>query len=125
MSTPEYVKKAQNRYNSKHDLIQLKLPKGTKDRIRAITDESFNAYITKLVLDSLKTPYNATESNEIPLGDKDTVEEERREIKPNIANLYELYNGKLSDIMTQLEIRDKYGNDVLVELLKFYNASKK
>ena len=125
MSTPDYVKKAQNRYNSKFDLVQLKLPKGTKDRIRELTNESFNAYITKLVLDSLKTPYNATESKEIPLCEQDTVKEEKHEIKPNTAQLYEKYKGNLSDIMTQLEIRDKYGNDVLVELLKFYNASKK
>jgi hypothetical protein len=34
-----YVKRAQNNYNSKFDLITLRLPKGTKDRMRQLVGE--------------------------------------------------------------------------------------
>lgn len=39
MALPDYVKRAKNTYNSKFDLIQLKLPKGTKERIKMIIGE--------------------------------------------------------------------------------------
>lgn len=34
MKTPSYVRRAKNNYNAKFDLIQARLPKGTKDRIK-------------------------------------------------------------------------------------------
>lgn len=35
----DYVKRAQNNYNAKFDLITLRLPKGTKDRMRHLVGE--------------------------------------------------------------------------------------
>lgn len=52
MALPQYIKDAQNNYNAKFDIIQLKLPQGTKDRIRAIIgkDGSMTAYCKQSVL---------------------------------------------------------------------------
>ena len=49
-STPEYTKKAINKYNAKFDRVAANLPKGTKDRISKLTGKSCNAYIVELVL---------------------------------------------------------------------------
>ena len=51
--TPEYTKKAINKYNSKFDRIAVNLPIGTKERIKEITGKSCNAYISDLVLSDL------------------------------------------------------------------------
>ena len=54
MSVPKYIKDAQNKYNSKFDLVQVKLPKGTKNRIKSVSDKSLNAFIRDLVLEKLE-----------------------------------------------------------------------
>ena len=51
--TPEYTKKAINKYNSKFDRIAVNLPIGTKERIKELTGKSCNAYISELVLAEL------------------------------------------------------------------------
>ena len=52
--TPEYTKKAIQRYNSKFDRIAVNLPIGTKDRIKELTGLSCNKYISSLVLKDLE-----------------------------------------------------------------------
>ena len=56
--TPEYTKKAIQNYNNKFDRIAVNLPKGTKEKIKALTGKSCNAYVSELVvkdLDSLES----------------------------------------------------------------------
>ena len=57
MATPQYIKNAQNKYNSKFDLVQLRLPKGTKKRIvSALQDgQSIAGYCVQCVLDTLES----------------------------------------------------------------------
>lgn len=40
---------AVNKYNEKFDRIVFNAPKGTKERIKALTGTSCNAYVSKLV----------------------------------------------------------------------------
>ena len=47
--TPEYTKKAINKYNAKFDRVAVNLPKGAKDKIKQLTGLSCNAYINNLV----------------------------------------------------------------------------
>lgn len=56
MSLPKYVKKAQNNYNSKFDLVQIKLPKGTKKKIREIIkeDDTISGFCLKAVLNAIE-----------------------------------------------------------------------
>ncbi len=49
--TPEYTKKAVNNYRQKFDLIQIRLPKGTKERLQ--DKGNINEYICGLVLADL------------------------------------------------------------------------
>ena len=53
-TTPEYTKKAINKYNAKFDRIAVNLPKGTKERIKNLTGESRNAFVSALVLKELE-----------------------------------------------------------------------
>lgn len=55
MSIPQYVKNAQNKYNAKFDIIQLKLPKGTKGRIKNLCgDMSMSEYCKCAVLERIE-----------------------------------------------------------------------
>lgn len=112
MSTPEYVKRANNTYNSKFDIIQVKLDKGTKSRIKAVTNESFNNYIKRLVYSDLESAESANVLLETP-EDINIIAPKKT---PEISGLYEIYKGKLHEFVTQLEIQEKYGNDVLFQL---------
>lgn len=52
--TPEYTKRATANYQAKYDLIQVRFPKGTRERIKEVlTDKSANDYIVDLVLADL------------------------------------------------------------------------
>lgn len=55
MATPKYVKKAHNTYNAKFDLVQIKLPKGTKDRIKSVLNsgQSMSNYCVQAVLNAI------------------------------------------------------------------------
>lgn len=57
MSIPQYIKDAQNAYNAKFDLVQLKLPKGTKERIKAVLEDgqSMAGYCVQAVLVTLES----------------------------------------------------------------------
>ena len=67
MKTPSYIRNAQNRYNAKFDIIQVKLDKGTKERIRSITEESYNEYVKRLIMDDLEQKENGN-AEEFPTG---------------------------------------------------------
>lgn len=52
--TPEYTKKAISNYRDKFDVMQIRLPKGTRDRISALTDMSHNEFISKAVVKEIE-----------------------------------------------------------------------
>lgn len=51
--TPEYTKKAINNYRDKFDFIQIRFPKGTKDRLQSADVGNINDYVVKCVLEKL------------------------------------------------------------------------
>ena len=53
--TPEYTKKAISDYRAKFDVMQIRLPKGTRDRIKALTEESHNDFIVKAVIEKIES----------------------------------------------------------------------
>lgn len=63
MATPQYIKDAQNNYNAKFDLIQIRLPKGTKERIKKITDSSMANFCLDAVMETIES-YEAAERYE-------------------------------------------------------------
>lgn len=64
-TTPEYTKKAINKYNAKFDRIAVNLPKGTKERIKNLTGESCNAFVSALVLKELERLESSSVSGKI------------------------------------------------------------
>ena len=51
---PEYTKRAIERYREKFDRVTVSLEKGTKDRIRQVSDLSVSAFISDLVYRELE-----------------------------------------------------------------------
>lgn len=108
--TPEYTKKAINNYREKFDFIQVRFPKGTKERLKDVGN--INNYIVKCVLDALDASQDAKSADK----SKDARKVPEPNKTPEISGLYEIYKGKLHEFVTQLEIQEKYGNDVLFQL---------
>lgn len=52
-STADYTRRAIDKYRAKFDIIQIKAPKGTKDRITAVSGQSMAAFCLQCVLDRL------------------------------------------------------------------------
>lgn len=52
-STADYTKRAIDKYRSKFDIIQIKAPKGTKERITTLSGQSMAAFCLQCVLDRL------------------------------------------------------------------------
>ena len=61
--TPEYTKRAVNNYRNKFDVIQLRMPKGTRERIEAKTSETLNVYINRLIKNDLERDEPKTSEN--------------------------------------------------------------
>ena len=51
---PEYTKRAIEKYREKFDRVTVALEKGTKDRIRAVSDMSISSFISELVYKELE-----------------------------------------------------------------------
>ena len=52
--TPEYTRRATANYQAKYDLIQVRFPKGTKERIKEVaTEQSVNDYIVNAIIEKL------------------------------------------------------------------------
>ena len=52
--TPEYTKRAAKKYRDKFDILQVRLDKGTKERIKSITSASCSEYVKRLIMDDLE-----------------------------------------------------------------------
>lgn len=137
----KYQKDAQNRYNSKFDIVQARLPKGTKERIQSL-DYTINAFIVEAVetmLKSLETPTApileptesvSTEKETKEVGQMPSLEvmpweegfvdplseseEEKR--KEKIAKFLARKHGDaINDVIIQESIRSDYGMDILIK----------
>ena len=59
--TPEYTRRAVQKYRENKDQINLVLDKGIKARIETLTGEKASAYIKKLVMDDLQRMENGAD----------------------------------------------------------------
>lgn len=71
--TPKYNKRATKNYIAKFDMVSLRLPKGTKERISKQSD-SINKFISDLV---------AAELDRLEQNEKQEPEQEKRETDYN------------------------------------------
>lgn len=124
----KYQKDAQNRYNSKFDIVQARLPKGTKERIQSL-DYTINAFIVEAVetmLKSLETPTAPIlEPTESVSTEKETKEVDQMaavevmpweegytESKPD--PVYEQEMKEVNDVKAKYYVR-KYGESILTD----------
>jgi hypothetical protein len=61
--TPEYTRRAVARYNAKHDRVNILLPLGMRDRVRALGDESLSHLVTRLLTRYLEEAESKTIDN--------------------------------------------------------------
>lgn len=125
----KYQKDAQNRYNSKFDIVQARLPKGTKERIQRL-DYTVNAFIVEaveLMLKSLETP---TAPISEPTESVSQIVEETKEVdqmaavevmpweegytEPKPDKVYEQEIKEVNDVKAKYYVR-KYGESILTD----------
>ncbi len=138
----KYQKDAQNRYNSKFDIVQARLPKGTKERIQSL-DYTINAFIVEAVETMLKSLETPTAPILEPTESVSQIEEETKEVdkmpsvevmpweegfvdplseseeekrKEKIAKfLARKHWDAINDVIIQESIRSDYGMDMLIK----------
>lgn len=137
----KYQKDAQNRYNSKFDIVQARLPKGTKERIQSL-DYTINAFIVEAVetmLKSFETPTAPIlEPTESASTEKETKEvdqmaavelmpweegfvdplsesEEEKRKEKTAKFLARKHGDAINDVIIQESIRSDYGMDMLIK----------
>lgn len=78
--TPEYTKKAINNYREKFDFIQVRFPKGTKEKLEEVGDK--NSFIVNCVLNALDGSQNAGTATKAPEPEKIPEMQKKPEKKP-------------------------------------------
>ena len=141
----KYQKDAQNRYNSKFDIVQARLPKGTKERIQSL-DYTINAFIVEAVetmLKSLEMPtapiLEPTESVSTEKETKETDQmaavelmpweegfvdplsesEEEKKKEKSAKFLARKYGERITDIVIQKDLINTYSVDVFAKAKEY------
>lgn len=125
----KYQKDAQNRYNSKFDIVQARLPKGTKERIQSL-DYTINAFIVEAVENMLKSLETPTAPILEPTESVSQIEKETKEVdqmpsaevmpweegytEPKPDPVYEQEMKEVNDIKAKYYVR-KYGESILTD----------
>lgn len=83
--TPDYILKATKNYRDKHDIIQVRFPKGTREKIEKVAD-NVNGYIVSAVEEKLngkkETTAQRTEKPvEVPKTDNSRIAQLTAEIE--------------------------------------------
>ena len=52
--TPDYTRKAINKYNEKFDRITVNFPKGTKEKIKELTGKTAGGFAVECVINELE-----------------------------------------------------------------------
>ena len=141
----KYQKDAQNRYNSKFDIVQARLPKGTKERIQSL-DYTINAFIVEAVETMLKSLETQTvpilEPTESVSTEKETKEvdqmpslevmpweegfvdplsesEEEKKKEKSAKFLARKYGKQINDIVVQKDLISTYSVDIFAKATKY------
>ena len=95
--TPEYTKKAINNYREKFDFIQVRFPKGTKEKLKEVGDK--NSFIVNCVLNALDGSQNADTDTKTAELEKIPETPKKTEKTPvDLAELQKLFDEKKAEI---------------------------
>ena len=72
--TKSSTRAAIKKYNEKFERMTVRMPKGTRERIKSVTNESYNAYVNRLTLEDLKKVRNTDISREAQREDEELEE---------------------------------------------------
>lgn len=62
--TKTSTRAAIKKYNEKFERMTVRMPKGTRERIKSVTNESYNAYVNRLIFEDLEKVQNIDISRE-------------------------------------------------------------
>ena len=98
-NTPEYTRKAVDNYRKKFDIMQLRLPKGTRERIEKQADKVHDFVVTCVLsaLERLEAPTEHDEMHQI-----DPLDEQSEETTQEEQNQEELANNDIKANPTTL-----------------------
>lgn len=99
--TPEYVRKATAKYQANYDLIQVRFPKGTRERIQKAAKDSCNAYISSVVLADLERLENA--------GKESITKEQREPLKADKKEMEKAEFDELNEMIKRLQKENEEG----------------
>lgn len=102
----KYQKDAQNRYNSKFDIVQARLPKGTKERIQSL-DYTINAFIVEAVETMLKSLETPTAPILEPAESVSQIEKETKEVEQMAAVELMPWEDGFADPLSESEEKKK------------------
>lgn len=107
--TPEYTKKAINNYRDKFDFIQIRFPKGTRQRLETAEIGNINDYVVDCVLKSLGDIPTETEEIQDSTPDTETpVSTPENGLKPlTIEDIQAMFDNRKTDEIRQEEERQE------------------
>lgn len=96
--TPNYIKKAVNNYRDKFDIIQVRFPKGTKEKLKELGN--VNEYIVKCVLSALDSAQMQNTDIKKPTLNK------TENTSADLAELQKLLDQKRADVIREKRINN-------------------
>lgn len=114
--TPDYILKATKTYRDKHDIIQVRFPKGTREKIDKVAD-NVNSYIVSAVEEKLngkqQTPLQRTQKPvEAPKTNDDdwAKENEQLRLKQEASKKVSLLSQETEKVQTKDRIGELIGS---------------
>lgn len=124
--TPDYTKKAVSNYRNKFDLVQVRFPKGTKERLKSVGIENINEFIVNCVLETInRAEEQSPQALEVPAEPSKPANRDYLPLTPeNIAkvDLKALLSG---GTLYQMDIWDAYGPEGFDKLVAMARKEEK
>ena len=124
--TPDYIKKAVNNYRDKFDIIQVRFPKGTKEKLKELGN--VNEYIVKCVMQSLDGTQNDNSTTKTESAENIYAIPEKpnnADNKPvDLSELQKLLDQRKADVIREKRINNGEFMTVAREEEEQYNRIK-
>lgn len=121
--TPDYIKKAVNNYRDKFDIIQVRFPKGTKEKLKELGN--VNEYIVKCVMQSLDGTQNDNSTTKTESAENIYAIPEKpnnADNKPvDLSELQKLLDQRKADVIREKRINNREFTKVAKEEDEYYN----
>lgn len=121
--TPDYIKKAVNNYRDKFDIIQVRLPKGTKEKLKELGN--VNEYIVKCVMQSLDGSQNDNSTTKTESTENIYATPEKPDKTENksvdLFELQKLLDQRKADVIREKRINNGEFMKVAKEEDEYYN----